>query len=94
MILALTFAAAALVANTQATQDDMTDEDFARFLQVHDDFRDGAAEYAESAGRGCVKGATAGSFTGKGFKALCIGCAVGASSEVAAEIAFPREKKD
>ena len=79
---------------TQATYDDMSDEDFAAYLDFHDNVREAAGQYAESAGRGCVKGATAGAVVGKGFQALCLGCAAGATSEVAAEMAFPREKKD
>ena len=60
-------------------------------MNFHEDMREVAAEYSASAGRGCVKGAVGGAFTGKGFQALCIGCAVGAAGEIASELTFPRD---
>ena len=82
-----------LVVPAASTYDDMNDEDFKVFLQSHDKMREYAAEYSESAARGCVKTATTAAFTGKGLPALCLGCAVGAIGEVAADFAVPKDRR-
>lgn len=84
LILALT---GSLIGSTQATQDDMTDDDFASYLRVHGDVSE---NYGQAAGRGCVNGGIGAAPSG--FAALCIGCAVGAVSNVAEEFMF-RERK-
>ncbi len=71
--------------------EDMSDEDFSLYLNTHENAAAAAAEYSNSFGRGCVKGGVSGAITGRGLAALCIGCAVGGASEVAAEMAVPRE---
>ncbi len=92
MILGLVFAAAALIAPTQATYDDMDDEDFAAFVKFHDDLR---MDYGRTAAGGCIKGGAAGlvsgSWSGHGFQFLCIGCVAGAVGEVAKEVMLPSD---
>lgn len=94
MILELGFILTILISSSYAIQgDDMSDEDFAEYLEFHKDVGTSASQHAESAGRGCVKGATTAAVTGKGFQALCIGCAVGAAGELTADLAFPKKEK-
>lgn len=94
MFLTLALVAGILVAPSHGQYDDMEDDAFAAYLQSHDNAREIASQYSNTAGRACVKGAAVGALTGKGFQALCIGCAVGAASEVVSEMAFPRDPRD
>jgi len=90
MVLHLAFIAASLITNVESTQDDMDDMDFAKFVEVHDNFRQHAMQHAETAGKGCVANAI--TEAPKGFQALCIGCAKGAAGAVAADIIFSSKK--
>ncbi len=71
--------------------DDMNDDDFAAYVQMHDDFRD---NYGESFGKGCVNGATAGAVSGGGFQALCIGCVAAGTANVAQDMVYPPERNN
>lgn len=88
MFLALILAGTMIgTVNTQF--DNMDDEDFARYLQVHDDFR---VRYGETAAKGCLTGGIGGA--PGGFAALCIGCATGAAANVAQDVIFPEKKRN
>lgn len=71
---------------------DMNDDDFAAYVQMHDNFRE---RHGESFARGCVDGAFGGAATGAGFPALCIGCVTTGAANVAKDMIYPpeREKK-
>lgn len=75
---------------SQATFDDMSDEDFESLMKVSGEVGE---KYGETFARGCVKGAAVATFVGKGLPALCIGCVVNGAGDVVAEMAVPKEKK-
>lgn len=89
MITSLLIASSLLFCNAKAQQGfDMDDEDFAMYLESHDNFRN---EYGETAMRGCVKGAAQEAY--KGFAALCIGCAKNAFGSVVEQMTFPKHNE-
>lgn len=77
---------------TKATQDDMSDEDFALFIEAYGKVGKGAMEYSESAGKGCVSGAIGAAPAG--FQALCIGCVLGAAGNVAVDVIYPPKREE
>lgn len=85
MLEAILLASSLLFCGAKATYDDMDDEDFAAFVQAHDNFRE---KYAQAAAKGCVGGAIKDAY--KGFPALCIGCATGAAAVVGVQMTFPK----
>lgn len=81
-----------LFCGVQAQQgSDMNDDDFAAYVQMHDNFRQ---EYGESFGKGCVNGAVGAAVTGAGFQALCIGCVAVGVGNVAQDMIYPPERKN
>lgn len=89
MFIPLIFAAAALINPVQSTNyDDMSDDDFANYLKVHDD---AVKTYGASAAKGCISGGI-GASPG-GFQALCIGCSLGAAGSVAADFVVDDKKE-
>ena len=87
MITTFLLASSMIFCSAKAQQGfDMDDDDFAMYLETHDNFRD---EYGETAMRGCVKGAAQEAY--KGFAALCIGCAKSAFGSVVEQMTFPKE---
>lgn len=92
MFLHLIFAAASVITPVNSQQgSDMDDSDFARYLEVHENFGDIASTYGSTFGRDCAKASAVSALTGRGFPALCIGCIVGGTAGVVSEVIFPRE---
>lgn len=91
MLEAILLASSLFFCGTQAQQGfDMDDEDFALYIQAHDDARQ---KYGETAAKGCLGGAIGGAPSG--FVALCLGCAAGATANVAQDIIWaPRQNED
>jgi hypothetical protein len=83
MLEAFILASSLLICGNAQQGADMDDEDFASFLQFHDDIR---IQHGESAAKGCLGGAIGGA--PGGFAALCIGCATGAAANVAQDVIF------
>ncbi len=87
MIQAILIAGSLVFCGTQAFQgEDMDDSDFASYLEFHENV---VQKYGESAAKGCIDGVISNAPNGGGFKALCIGCATGAATNTAKDIAFP-----
>jgi len=88
MFLILAFVGS-LISSSQATFDDMDDEDFAAYVNQAGE---ASEKYGESAGKGCIGGAIASAPSG--LPALCVGCALGAVGNVAQDVIFRNEKAD
>lgn len=74
------FAFSLFIGSVTPSFQDMDDDDFAAYLNFHDEIR---VVHGESFTKGCVTGAVGAAPAG--FQALCLGCALGGIGNVAAD---------